>query len=259
VEPGWLPLPLDHDLGANSIESMECIRIEIEVHSTRVLLTKARQALGMEMHDVLLAALGCALGEWTAAPAVGVLVEGHGREAIADAVNVSRTIGWFTSMYPIRLETPCRLDRREYLLRTRELLDAVPDGGLGYGLLRYMLQRPELAGRPHPDVNFNYQGQFVTSPSESRFSMAREAAGPLIGAHNRRWACLNVECVVVAGRLVGVFAYSRHKHRAETIDALAQRFAQELREIATLCADSPLGGGTPHEHASPREQAAAGV
>jgi amino acid adenylation domain-containing protein/non-ribosomal peptide synthase protein (TIGR01720 family) len=238
VEGGWAPLPLDHDLGPNTMESATGARFQLDPHPTRILLTTARPTLGVEMHDLLLSALARVVGEWTRTSSVGLLVEGHGRQAIADGVDVSRTIGWFTTMYPIRIEVPNDVDQVEYLQRTRDVLAAVPAGGLGYGALRYLARRPELAGWPLPDVNFNYQGQYVTGAStSSRFSTGREDAGRLIGARGRRWALLSVECAIVDGRLVGGIGYSRHKHLAETIDALAQRFTRELRDIAALCAE----------------------
>ncbi len=210
------------------------------------------------MHDVLLAAAGRAFGEWTGDSALGVLVEGHGREDIFEGVDLSRTMGWFTTFYPIRLDTSAGLDRREHLRRTREVLGAVPHRGLGYGLLRYMLRRPELA-RPNPDVSFNYQGQFAASSTESRFAMARESPGPFMGVRGPRVALINVECAVYAGRLIVVLVYSRNKHRAETIDAVAQRAARELRDLAALCVATPPGAEAIFERAPSWEQAAAGV
>jgi non-ribosomal peptide synthase protein (TIGR01720 family) len=120
------------------------------------------------------------------------------------------------------------------------MLARVPDNGIGYGLLRDMLRRPELAGRPYPDLSLNYRGQFVPAASGSRFAVAQESGGALIATQGRRMGLLNVDCVAVRGRLNAVFVYSRHKHRAATIEALAERFAQELREVAVLCAESPL-------------------
>ena len=239
VEPGWPALPLDHDLGPSSVGSSEQVRIEIDADVTRVLLTRARRTLGMQMHEVLLAALGRALGEWTGAPELGVMVDSHGREDIANGVDLSRTVGWFTAMYPIRLETGRAVDLSAHLRRTREMLDAIPGRGLGYGLLRYMLRRPELAAGPDPEVSFNYQGQFSARGARSRFETAHESAGAFIDPRSRRLALLAFWCAVVDGRLRVVFGYSGNKHRAETVDAVARRFARELREIATLCADAP--------------------
>jgi non-ribosomal peptide synthase protein (TIGR01720 family) len=240
VDAGWPALPLDFDRGPNSFDSADRVRLEIDPEATRALLTGARQTLRMDMPDVLLAAAGRAFGEWTTQPVCGVLIEGHGREDLFDDVDLGRTMGWFTTFYPIRLPAGDGIDWLAHLRRTAETLDAVPHRGLGYGLLRYTLRRPELVGRPLPDVSFNYQGQFGISSSESRFSMARESPGPFVNVRGPRLALLNVECAVFAGRLVVVLVYSRNKHRRDTIAAMADRLRNELGAIAALCAPAAV-------------------
>ena len=140
------------------------------------------------VHEVLLAALAAALTRWRPGPAGGVLIEleGHGREQVSADADVSRTVGWFTSIYPVRLD-PGPVPFTEVaaggaaagrvLKRVKEQMRAVPGNGLGFGLLRYL--NPEaaavLAGYPAPQVGFNYLGRFTAAGLEE--STGREPAG----------------------------------------------------------------------------------
>ena len=143
------------------------------------LLTAVPAAFHARINDVLLAALAVAVAAWRRKRGSGgegsvlIDVEGHGREAMAEGIDLSRTVGWFTSMYPVSLDISS-LDIDDALAggtamgralkRVKEQLRAIPGRGLGYGLLRYL--QPEaglrLAGWPDPQIGFNYLGRFVT-------------------------------------------------------------------------------------------------
>jgi amino acid adenylation domain-containing protein/non-ribosomal peptide synthase protein (TIGR01720 family) len=126
------------------------------------------EALGCELNDVLLTGLALALAgqapepEDGSAKAVLLELESHGREAIADGVDLSRNVGWFTSAYPVRL-VPGTADPGHALKRIKEQLRQVPGKGLGFGLLRYVNPQtaPILAERPRALIRFNYMGRFA--------------------------------------------------------------------------------------------------
>ncbi|WP_055533385.1 condensation domain-containing protein [Streptomyces graminilatus] len=142
------------------------------------LLTAVPGVVNGTVNDVLLTGLALAVLAWrrpeTGAADGGTVlvdVEGHGREDIAGAPDLSRTVGWFTTMYPVRFDLgrPDLDDAREggpaagQVLRTvKETLRAVPDHGIGYGLLRHGNSRtgPALAARGVPGIGFNYLGRF---------------------------------------------------------------------------------------------------
>lgn len=148
-----------------------------DVAATRTVLDKL-DAASIEMRDFLLAALTMTLVSWRAARGAdaggGALIalESHGREDtyLGDAVDTSATVGWFTSVFPVRLGDGDDLDldgaRREpsrarALIRAvADQVAAVPNRGLDYGLLRYGAGDPELADAPQPQVEFNYMGRF---------------------------------------------------------------------------------------------------
>ncbi|WIM94469.1 amino acid adenylation domain-containing protein [Actinoplanes oblitus] len=113
------------------------------------------------IQDVLLAGLAAAVARWHDREFVLVDVESHGRHP-ADGMDLSRTVGWFTSVHPVRLEV-ARLDPGRLLKSVKEQLRAVPGDGLGYGLLRFLNETtgPVLAALPSPAIGFNYLGRFT--------------------------------------------------------------------------------------------------
>nr|ADU56136.1 hypothetical protein CA915-15 [uncultured organism CA915] len=126
------------------------------------------------VHEVLLAALAVAVARWRGGTAVVVDVEGHGRQPLGE-MDLSRTVGWFTEVHPLRLDVT-GIDPAEVIagggaagrvLKTvKETVRTVPDGGLGYGMLRHLNAGtgPVLAARPVVEIGFNYLGRFATRP-----------------------------------------------------------------------------------------------
>jgi amino acid adenylation domain-containing protein/non-ribosomal peptide synthase protein (TIGR01720 family) len=142
--------------------------LRLTAERTRPLLTTVPDAFHAGVQDVLLAALTLALRQWQPdATAGGVLLrlEGHGREEqLVPGSDLTRTVGWFTTEYPVRLD-PGDAGPAEALKRVKEQLRAVPDAGAGYGLLRYLNPRTaaKLAGAPTPEILFNYLGRFAAT------------------------------------------------------------------------------------------------
>ncbi|MFI1308646.1 amino acid adenylation domain-containing protein [Streptomyces albidoflavus] len=124
---------------------------------TRTLLTESNWAYDTTLHELLLTATGLALQQVTGRPDNHVTVEGHGREPFAQAPDVRDTVGWFTTMYPLTLETDPE-DLGHTVLTTKNACRRVPHNGIGYGALfgRYGAQRAPLA-----PVSFNYLGRFT--------------------------------------------------------------------------------------------------
>jgi non-ribosomal peptide synthetase component F len=91
-----------------------------------------------QVNDVLLAALGRVLARWTGRGRVLVDLEGHGREEILDGIDLSRTVGWFTTLFPVALDVPEDPDWGTTLKSVKEQLRAVPRRGIGYGALRHL-------------------------------------------------------------------------------------------------------------------------
>ncbi|MBE4753761.1 AMP-binding protein, partial [Corallococcus sp. ZKHCc1 1396] len=167
-----------------------------------------------------------------------VHLEGHGREELFDDVDVSRTIGWFTSFTPVLLPVSASGSVGDGLRSVRDSLRLLPHRGLGFGLLKW-LGPTELAQQlqalPVPQVAFNYLGQFDAAAASSRlFTLTSESSGALVSPSGTRQHVLEINGSVFQGSLRLSFGYSTHLHHAATIETLAQRFLHHLRALIDL-------------------------
>jgi nonribosomal peptide synthetase CepB len=200
VLDGGDPLLGSRPLGpADTAGGMRRMPVPVAADLAGTLTTKVPAVFGCGVHEVLLAGLVAALVRWRPGGLAGgalVDVEGHGREQVGADVDVSRTVGWFTSHYPVRLD-PGPVAFAEVasggaaagrlLKRVKEQVRAVPGNGLGFGLLRYLNPRAGavLAGYPVPQVGFNYLGRFTAAGLDEvgagREPVAWRPAGRVLG------------------------------------------------------------------------------
>ncbi|MES1244271.1 MAG: amino acid adenylation domain-containing protein [Acidobacteriota bacterium] len=233
-----LALPMDFPGGENTGATMAGVSVSLEAEETRSLLQEVPAAYRTRIDDVLLTALECCfVGE-----ALRLELESHGREEIVGGVDLSRTVGWFTSVYPVRLEMETE-DPGEALRSVKEHLRSIPRRGIGWGLLGLSSDRPE--------IGFNYLGQLdQVLPEGSLFTIAPEPGGAAVSPKTQREHRLDVNAVVVGGRLRVDWLYSTGLHRRETVEAWAERFLVRLRELidhARTRAAKRIGGYTPSD------------
>jgi amino acid adenylation domain-containing protein/non-ribosomal peptide synthase protein (TIGR01720 family) len=233
-------LPFDHPNGENTERSVRRVSVSLDADETRALLQEVPAVYRTQINDVLLTALARAL----AGPGRALLVqlEGHGREEIFDGVDLSRTVGWFTSLFPVHLEAGPAADPGAALRNVKEHLRAVPRRGLGYGLLRWLrggdAATRELA-RPQPAVTFNYLGQFDGTASEaSLFAVAGETTGPTRSARGHRLSQITVDSMVSGGRLRINWIFSENLHEQATVEVWAEEFLARLRELIVGCREA---------------------
>ncbi|MCI0574159.1 MAG: amino acid adenylation domain-containing protein, partial [Myxococcaceae bacterium] len=244
-------LPLDHVLGDNTVLSACSVTVGLEAEQTRRLLQDVPGVYRTQINDVLLAALAQTLSRWTGSSRVVVELEGHGREELFEGVDLSRTVGWFTSLFPVLLDVEGCNGAGELLKTVKEQVRGVPQRGIGYGLLRY-LNGGEAGGRvrglPQAEVRFNYLGQFDQVLSGSGlFGVAVESSGASRSGRGRRPYLLDVNGLVVGDCLRLEWTYSVERHRKETIEGLAESFVRALVELIEHCRTPEAGGYTPSD------------
>ncbi|PLQ00210.1 non-ribosomal peptide synthetase, partial [Cupriavidus pauculus] len=241
-------LPCDMPDGGNTVRHAEGCTVRLDATTTRRLLKQAPAAYRTQINDILLTALGRALCAWAGHDSVLVDLEGHGREDLFDDMDLSRTVGWFTSLYPVGL-APMG-EPGAALCRVKEALRAVPARGVAHGYLR----EAELAGRangraplPRAGVVFNYLGQFDGSfDSDDGWKPASEGAGPESDAEAPLSHDIAVNGQVYQGELALTFGFSGARYRVATIEALAERFRTELCALVDHCT-SGASGATPSD------------
>jgi non-ribosomal peptide synthase protein (TIGR01720 family) len=219
----------------NSEASANTVRIDFEVEETDALLHKTAQVFRTRVVEVLLAALGRALWRWYGARFVLLDVESHGRESMFEGVNVSRTVGWFTTIYPVLLETGgADVDEVDVLKSVKEQLRQVPHHGIGYGALRYVSRESATAlrARPRAQVLFNYLGQLDRGlPEHAVFRLSADSAGPVHSPRAQRSHLLEINSYIAGGRLRVEWQYSEDIHRRVTIERLSESFKNSLRAL----------------------------
>ncbi|HMF55053.1 MAG TPA: amino acid adenylation domain-containing protein [Pyrinomonadaceae bacterium] len=245
-------LPVDYPGGTNLEASTRTISVALSTDETRSLLQEVPAVYHTQINDVLLTALVAAFEHWTGESELLLELESHGREELFPGVNLSRTVGWFTSAFPVLLQLDDPVTPGKALRSIKEQLRAIPDNGINYGLLRYMDAQPELAATlrslPQPGVSFNYLGQVDRMlESASIFGLARTSVGPTRDGRNRRTHLLEVNAGIFDGELRLDWSYSSELHNDTTIERLAKTFAQALRGIIEHCLSPGAGGYTPSD------------
>jgi amino acid adenylation domain-containing protein/non-ribosomal peptide synthase protein (TIGR01720 family) len=209
----------------------------LSAEATRVLLTRASAAWGTQINDLLLTALAFSAAELVGyGEGVAVELEGHGREEVVAGVDLSRTVGWFTTRYPVWLTTESEL--LGTLRVVSEALRGVPERGIGYGLLRYGGDLSVAETRP--GLSFNYLGQFdqvIGGRSEGDSGLlraARESCGEQVSGSGERPQGVSVVGSVAGGRLSVEWTYSSELYGDAEINEAADRFVESLEELAAL-------------------------
>ena len=207
--------------------------IALDRDATSELLGPVLAAQRLRINDVLLTAVGRALCNWTGSEETLLEVEGHGRDAFDDGepLELSRTVGWFTCLYPLRLRPTG--EPGEALRAVKESIRGVPRAGIGYGVLRHLSKHGlELSAAGQARVTFNYLGQFDQQfDGDSVLRPASESAGHSQpqNAPLGNWLVINGR--ILGGRLELELTYSEAMFPDEAIDALVQGLEDSLHEL----------------------------
>ncbi|HEY0602480.1 MAG TPA: condensation domain-containing protein, partial [Herpetosiphonaceae bacterium] len=235
LEGATTPLPVDHRGGQHTGASAQRLSVALTPEETDALLERAEQ---ISVNEALLTALALSFGSWTGAQALLIDVVRHGRNPVFGPLDLSRTVGWFDYLVPLRL----RLSSSESVEATAQQIQAqlqeIPHDGMGYGLLRYLSPdadvRAALQAIPSPQVLFNYRGQIAgdTSRIALPIQVARESAGRDHSSKVIRPHLLLINAQIANRRLEVHWEYSDQVHRRETIERLAQECQAILRSLS---------------------------
>ncbi|MBC3246716.1 amino acid adenylation domain-containing protein [Pseudomonas lurida] len=231
-------LPCRDPSGARPGRLAQTVVSQLDAEHTRQLLQQAPTAYRTQINDLLLTALARVICQWTGQASSLIQLEGHGREDLFDDIDLTRTLGWFTSLFPVRL-TPAE-SLATSIKQIKEQLRAVPDKGLGFGALRYLgdeATRQAFSELPVPRITFNYLGQIDGSfdSPDVLFGPATESAGAEQSpdAPLGNWLTLNGQ--VFGGELHMGWTFSPLMFEASQIDALSQAFTRELKALVEHC------------------------
>ncbi|MDF7796655.1 amino acid adenylation domain-containing protein [Pseudomonas syringae] len=243
-------LPCDHPHGGQQQQHALSVVTQLNSELTRQLLQDAPAAYRTQINDLLLTALARVVSRWTAQPHALIRLEGHGREDLFDALDLSRTVGWFSNVYPVRLTPQASL--ADSIMTIKEQLRTVPDKGIGYGALRYLGResaRQTLKALPLGSIVFNYLGQFDGSfdAPEALFTPSADSSGASQSADAPLAAPISINGQVYAGELRLSWTFSGAVFERETVQRLADEYAAELQQLIAHCTTEGVAGVTPSD------------
>ena len=216
-------------------EGVEHISIMLNKEYTEKLLYKSAKAFGTEINDLLLSGLGLAVKELTNKEKVSVNLESHGREAVYKHVDIDRTIGCFTVMYPIVILA--NNDIKGLIIKTKEMLRKVPNKGLGYGVLKY-ISGTEFSN-VEAQITFSYLGNIDVDIGSrgAMFLTSKYNAGRAITPENTQKEALNINCMISGGKLRINISYRKDKVLDEDAKHFAQLYIAALRNVINVCVE----------------------
>lgn len=224
-----MQLPRDRAVGLNIENSVANVVVSLDAAETNAIATAATVS-GCTVEELLLAALCRTLAEWTGSTAVGFDMEGHGREDLDETIDVSRTVGWFTTLFPVHLTWNTGWTAAQSCEQVRDQLRRIPGRGFGFSALRYLTNA--LASNPLQELAWNYIGQLHrTRSGNPLFAPAPEASGPPRSLRSRRSHLIEVTAATWDGRLRLDWAYSENVHDRSTIERVAARFMAAVRSL----------------------------
>ena len=243
-------LPTDFEAEGGSIGDSGTMAIEIGGEETSQLIKQAGKAYNTDVNELLLTALGMSIQEWSGQEQVLVGLEAHGREQGAVGADVARTIGWFTSMYPLVLDMSETRDLSRLIRQTKEKIRSVPNKGMGYGVLRYVTEpamKQELRFALTPEISFNYLGQFDEDIQTEVFKKSAYGTGQPVSAAGEKLGLLNVNAVIINKRLQLVLDYSKKQYKEQTMSNLTERLRSNLLMLLEHCMSRDKTQSTPSD------------
>ncbi len=265
-------LPADTPLESKDrcFGDMDSVSVTLDAEWGGLLLKQVHRAYRTQVNDILLAALGLAVKEWAGMERVLVNLEGHGREELLPGVQIDRTVGWFTTQYPVLLEVGegSGEDTAGAVMGVKETLRRVPHKGIGYGILRYLAPGENTGEEKFqcvPEIAFNYLGQFDEWGKEGEaggvFDTVSGISAPGTGENIAHRFPMEQKLIIEGAASGGVFTFSFYfntrEYRVETVTELARLYRRCLERIIRHCQEQKETRLTPSDLGYPRLSPAA--
>ncbi|GCE09111.1 hypothetical protein KDAU_64400 [Dictyobacter aurantiacus] len=234
------PLPVDQNIGENLIGSTMAVVRTLTSEETQTLLQIVPKVCSTHINDVLLAVLIDAYARWTGKQEMLVDLEGHGREEVISGVDLTRTVGWFTTITPIRLKRSMSGDLIDTVQAVKTQLRHVSHGGIHYGLLRYLTSDATIAAQltqiPPAEISFNYMGRdFHVASHENLFTLSHYSPGKSQSDKAHSPYLLDISVTIEEEQFRIFWNYSTNRYHNLTIEQLADNYMFVLRELLRRC------------------------
>ncbi|MCP4219479.1 MAG: amino acid adenylation domain-containing protein, partial [bacterium] len=218
----------DREIAAGTISDRERMGFEIDEEDTETLSSGCRKSFNSDIEILLVTALGKALKETTGKKNILLEMENNGR--LVDGIDLARSIGWFTAMYPKAIAVD-NDDLTDLIKSVKEQLAQTPNNGMGYGVLKYVAQK--LEREYAPQVRFNYLGQFDQEISNDIFGYSEVDSGGDIAKENKITVPIEINCMVIKGKLEFDFLYDGRRFSKDKVAGLMENIKEILDQLVT--------------------------
>jgi non-ribosomal peptide synthase protein (TIGR01720 family) len=246
-----LPIDYQNNETQNTIASTAEVSTILNAEQTRTLLEEVPKAYKTQINDILLTALLQSFNQWTNLPSLLIDLEAHGREDLFSDVDLSRTVGWFTTIFPVVLKLDNNRNLEVIIKSVKEQLRQIPARGLNYGLLRYLTQdesiKTRLGNQQQAQIKFNYLGKLDLITDSLILGLAKEPTGNNHSPQGKRQYLIEINSWVSEEKLQFNWNYSRNIHQQTTIENLAQTYITNLQNLITHCKSPESKGYTPSD------------
>ncbi|MGE7092947.1 amino acid adenylation domain-containing protein [Lysinibacillus sp. NPDC048646] len=245
-------IPTDYNKN-NTRESADMISKVMSAKSTKILLSEVHKKYNTQINDILITALTSVMRNWTKNSNVLINLEGHGRENQSTFTDISRTIGWFTSIFPLEISTKGSFDNDlgAAIKSVKEQLRRVPQKGWSYGLARYLLEDEKvqnaLNSKQKAEISFNYMGRFSNGTNENSITPSKYHVNSDRTNLGLREHLIEINCSVQDDQLIMNWTYSKNKHSFETIDKIASHYIDILEKLISHCKNKLVSENTPSD------------
>ncbi len=236
--------------GENTEASAAVVSTVLDETETEYLLRGAHTVYNTQINDILLTALIKAFKIWSGHSRIWLAMEGHGREDIMEEVSLARTVGWFTSMYPVFLDLSQMSETGKSIIAVKEQLRNIPNNGIGFGILKYLRSdfSEKLKALQNPEIVFNYLGQF--QPDSEELSLFKPLAGfndDERSPRSRRSYLLEISASIKGKNLLIDIMYSKNQFRTESIKKFLALYEGELIKLLAFLKNDAGGVYTPSD------------
>ncbi|OQX08972.1 MAG: hypothetical protein BWK80_47525, partial [Desulfobacteraceae bacterium IS3] len=240
------PLPKDHETGDNLYRDIKTADFSLSKEDTNRMIRNVNHAYHTDINDILLVSLARAMKRWHGVSRTTIMLEGHGRESLFEDTDITRTVGWFTSEYPVVLELPSD-DASVQIKTVKERLRQIPNKGIGYGILKYLTTAEQASFQLRPQIAFNYLGQADDETNDGLFELTDVSEEHSVSPELTRSYDFEIEGIVIRGQFRVIVYYNKQHYKPETVNAILSYYHSELLNIVAHCEGKTSGELTPSD------------
>ncbi|MED4404214.1 non-ribosomal peptide synthetase, partial [Metabacillus fastidiosus] len=241
-------LPRKEEIIRDTFENSKTLSISLNSQKTNSLLRESNGAYNTEINDILLTSLLVGAREVTGENNIKINMEGHGREDIFKDVDISRTIGWFTTMYPVLIDLGEEKRISANIKMVKEILRKVPNKGIGFGVLKYLAKDQALLNEQKAVISFNYLGEMDSDVNRNEFSGSKFSYGESIGGKISRNNSIEINSIIINNELYINTTFNELEYDEKTIKVLNEKFKESLEKIIDHCSSKKEAEKTPYDY-----------